>query len=129
LLTYQEEEMRIKTKDIPVLREKIIAEQNGKCCLCDIDLKLVVPCLDHDHETGFIRGVLCGNCNGIEGKIHNLVRRAKRDKTKFVFVDKILEYWSKHHACSRNEIHPTHKTPDEKRLRRNKKARDRRKKS
>lgn len=121
--------MRIKNSDIPAMREKIIAEQVGKCCLCDIDLKLVVPCLDHDHETGFIRGVLCGNCNGIEGKIHNLVRRAKRDKTKFVFVDKILDYWSKHQACPRNEIHPTHKTTDEKRLRRNKKARDRRKKS
>jgi hypothetical protein len=43
-----------------------------------------------------------------------------------MFVDKILKYWSKHQACPRNEIHPTHKTPDEKRLRRNKKARERR---
>jgi hypothetical protein len=121
--------MRIKTKDIPVLREKIIAEQGGKCWLCDIDLKLVVPCLDHNHETGHIRGVLCGNCNGIEGKITNLARRAKRDKTKYDFVAKMLSYWNHFSACQRNEIHPTHKTPDEKRLRRNKKARERRKKS
>ena len=113
------------------MREKIIAEQAGKCWLCEIDLKTVVPCLDHDHETGFIRGVLCGNCNGIEGKIHNLARRAKRDKTKYDYITKLLRYWdffSELHF-QRTEIHPTHKTTDEKRLRRNKKARDRRKKS
>lgn len=121
--------MRIKNSDIPSLREKIIAEQEGKCCLCFIDLKTVVPCLDHDHETGFIRGVLCGNCNGIEGKIHNLVRRAKREHTKMFFIGRVIEYWCKHFQSHRSEIHPTHKTPDEKRLRRNKKARDRRKKS
>ncbi len=120
--------MRIKNSEIPALREKIIAEQQGKCWLCDIDLKIVVPCLDHDHETGFIRGVLCGNCNGIEGKIHNLARRAKRDKTKYHFISRMLEYWNLHSSTPRKEIHPTHKTPDEKRLRRNKKARERRKK-
>lgn len=120
--------MRIKNKDIPVLRDKIIEEQGGKCELCNIDLTTVVPCLDHDHETGFIRGVLCGNCNGIEGKIHNLTRRAKRDKTKYQFVERLLWYWNFHSFNPRNEIHPTHKTPDEKRLRRNKKARERRKK-
>lgn len=120
--------MRIKNSDIPALREKIISEQQGKCCLCDIDLKLVVPCLDHDHETGFIRGVLCGNCNGIEGKIHNLVRRAKRQMSKVDFLNRVIVYWVENTLKPRNEIHPTHKTPDEKRLRRNKKARERRRK-
>jgi hypothetical protein len=120
--------MRIKTKDIPVLREKIIAEQAGKCWLCDIDLKLVVPCLDHDHETGKIRGVLCGNCNGIEGKIHNLVRRAKRQMSKVDFLNRVVAYWVEHTLEPRSEIHPTDKTPDENRLRRNKKATERRQK-
>lgn len=120
--------MRLKVKDIPDLRNKIAKEQGGKCCLCEIDLSLVVPCLDHDHETGKVRGVLCGNCNGIEGKIHNLSRRAKRDKSKFFFLDKVLEYWGKHSANPRDEFHPSHMTADEKRLKRNKKARERRKK-
>ena len=121
--------MRIKNSDIPAMREKIIAEQAGKCWLCDIDLKTVVPCLDHNHQTGHIRGVLCGNCNGIEGKISNLANRAKRDKTRYDFVNKVLSYWNHFSACQRKEIHPSHKTTDEKRLRRNKKARARRKKS
>ena len=121
--------MRIKLSDIPTFRNKIATEQGGKCWLCEIELTKVIPCLVHYHETGHIRGVLCGNCNGIEGKIHNLARRAKRDKTKMEFLDKVMSYWSLFNAHPRTEIHPTHKTPDEKRLRRNKKAREKRKNS
>lgn len=120
--------MKLKSKDIPAMREKIAIEQGGKCWLCEIDLSSVTPCLDHNHETGFIRGVLCGNCNGIEGKIHNLARRAKRDKTKQDFLCKILAYWEFFTINQRKEIHPTHKNKDEKRIARNKKARERRKK-
>jgi hypothetical protein len=50
-------------------------------------------------------------------------------KRSYDFVNKVLSYWNHFSACQRKEIHPTHKTPDEKRLRRNKKARDRRNKS
>lgn len=121
--------MRLKTKDIEGLRNKIAQEQGGKCWLCDIDLSKVTACLDHNHETGHIRGVLCQNCNGIEGKINNLARRAKRENTKYFFVNRILSYWNHFSAYQRKEIHPTHLTEDEKRLRRNKKARDRRKKA
>jgi hypothetical protein len=124
-----QQKMRIKISQIPAYRDKYIIDQKGKCWLCEIDLNKVTPCLDHDHETGFLRGVLCQNCNGIEGKIHNLTRRAKRDKTKMEFLDKVMSYWSLFNAHPRTEIHPTHKTPDEKRLRRNKKARERRKKT
>jgi len=120
--------MRLKPKDISGFRDKVILEQGGVCWLCEIDLKTVTPCLDHNHETGKIRGVLCQNCNGIEGKIKNLARRAKREKTSYDFVVKILAYWNYFSAHQRPEFHPTHKTEDEKRLRRNKKARDKRKK-
>jgi len=117
--------MKITNADIPTLREYLIKVQNGKCCLCSIDLSEVTPCLDHDHETGHVRGVLCNNCNGIEGKITNLARRAKRDGTKKSFLVKVLEYWDK----PQNEaIHPAFKNKDEKRLLRNKRARKKNKK-
>jgi len=120
--------MKLKIKDIPNLRTAIALGQENKCWLCKVDLRTVTACLDHDHESGRIRGVLCQNCNGIEGKITNLARRAKRNGTKFDFIASVLAYWNLYSACRREEIHPTHKTADEKRLRRNQKAKERRKK-
>lgn len=119
--------MRIKNKDIPPLRAEIAKAQEGKCWLCQIELKGdIKACLDHDHRTGLIRGVLCGNCNGIEGKISNLANRAKRTGTRYGFVARVLAYWDAFSNPSHGLIHPKHKTADEKRIRRNKKAKAKR---
>tara|TARA_R110000822_G_C15050649_1_gene466385 strand:+ start:136 stop:474 length:339 start_codon:yes stop_codon:yes gene_type:complete len=34
-----------------------------ECNVCNIDLSTTVKCLDHSHETGEFRYVLCQNCN------------------------------------------------------------------
>jgi len=39
---------------------KLVTKQNGKCLLCDQTKKL---CVDHDHKTGKVRGLLCKGCN------------------------------------------------------------------
>lgn len=39
---------------------KMFDEQGGKCKICNKELKLVV---DHCHNTGKIRGLLCNGCN------------------------------------------------------------------
>lgn len=121
--------MRLRPKDVPPLREKMAKEQGGLCALCQSSLHDKVACLDHDHATGRIRAVLCQNCNGIEGKIHNLARRARRDRTVDDFLHAILAYWKFHRDACQPILHPSHRTPDEKRLRRNKKARLRRAKN
>lgn len=43
-------------------------EQGNKCSICGIDLTFAEKCntravLDHDHNSGEIRGVLCNSCN------------------------------------------------------------------
>lgn len=40
--------------------ENLFEKQNGQCAICGKNIKLVV---DHNHETGKIRALLCGNCN------------------------------------------------------------------
>lgn len=87
---------------------------------------MVTACLDHNHKTGLIRGVLCRNCNGIEGRIYNLANRAKRTLTTKDFLGRIILYWLKHETDQTGLYHPLHKTVDEKRERTNKKARARR---
>lgn len=40
---------------------KMLIEQGGLCAICgNRDDKLVI---DHNHSTGRVRGLLCGNCN------------------------------------------------------------------
>ena len=119
--------MRLKAKDIPTTRLRLMHMQGGTCLLCNIPLANNNPCLDHDHQTGRIRGVLCGNCNGIEGKIFNLARRAKRERTPAEFVASVLSYWEAAEMYPYDILHPAHRTPDEKRVLRNKRARLKRK--
>ncbi len=40
--------------------EELLKEQNHKCKICGKELKLFV---DHNHDSGKIRGLLCNNCN------------------------------------------------------------------
>jgi hypothetical protein len=57
-------------------RDEMIASQMGLCVIC---LKAPAVHVDHCHETGRVRGVLCFNCNSAIGKLGDdpdAVRRA-----------------------------------------------------
>ncbi|MFE1789575.1 endonuclease VII domain-containing protein [Streptomyces sp. NPDC059525] len=47
-------------------RDEMVAAQGGLCCIC---LKAPAVHVDHCHETGRVRGVLCFNCNSAIGKL------------------------------------------------------------
>lgn len=53
---------------------KLLQEQNNSCaicgCLCSSGKRLAV---DHDHATGKVRGLLCGNCNLALGKFQDSI--------------------------------------------------------
>lgn len=115
---------RIKTAQIPVVKAAILSKrQGGKCAICQKGITLAEACLDHDHSTGLVRGVLCRNCNGIEGKIKNLVTRARRWHTHQDYIGLVLKYWLWHLEDRTGIYHPMHLTDDEKRIKRNTKAR------
>jgi hypothetical protein len=49
----------------------LLASQAGCCASCKVRLDssthAVVPCVDHSHVTGDVRGILCRSCNTAEG--------------------------------------------------------------
>lgn len=51
--------------------EKMLIQQNGCCLICSI--KMNSPHVDHCHETGRIRGLLCATCNGGLGMFKDCV--------------------------------------------------------
>ena len=119
---------RITNAQIAPARAKIAESQGHICPLCKSSMKGAKgkkPALDHCHTTGRLRGGLCLNCNGMEGKIHNLARRGLKGNPK-EFLQNLLAYWEHYEENPREYLHPTHKTESEKRLARNKKARERR---
>lgn len=116
---------RIKPSQVPQVRAALLKRQDYRCGICQTPLKAVSAnaCLDHDHTTGHIRGVLCRNCNGIEGKIKNLVTRGRKHYSHADYLGRIIMYWLYHQKNPLGLFHPVHKTDDEKRELRNKKAR------
>jgi hypothetical protein len=56
--------------------DEMIERQGGKCALCRSRQPTVV---DHDHLTGFVRGILCDGCNtglGAFADDPSMIRRA-----------------------------------------------------
>jgi hypothetical protein len=44
--------------------EEILALQDGLCAICRTPaFGAKLPHVDHDHESGSVRGILCSNCN------------------------------------------------------------------
>ena len=60
---------RIKTTQVGAVRTEFADKQGGRCAICLQPTPPASQVLDHDHTTGYLRAMLCRNCNGIEGKI------------------------------------------------------------
>lgn len=52
---------------------KLFAAQNGKCAICNKhqSREYRALCVDHNHATNKIRGLLCNNCNKNLGILEN----------------------------------------------------------
>lgn len=59
--------------------------QDGNCIICGLPQLMKRLAVDHNHQTGEIRGLLCTNCNLLLGRIEN----------NLGLVNKIMEYLRK----------------------------------
>ena len=103
---------KVKAKErVPILKD-LLKKQGNVCPICGRDLSQVLTrniCVDHDHKTGMIRGALCRNCNGIEGKINNLVNRIYKKPEPEELFKRLLAYWEFHKKNPSGLIHHTYK--------------------
>lgn len=118
--------IRTRKQDIIPIKAEKLRKQKGKCPLCNKDLTKMQSsnvCLDHDHTTGALRGALCKNCNGQEGRIKNQAIRCSSLKGYMNWIIRLGNYYYEHIKNPDNRLHHTYKTETEKRLNRNKRAR------
>lgn len=95
-----------------------LKEQGGLCPLCRRPIDLTIKgegVIDHDHDTGRIRGILHRSCNAAEGKISNAAARWGAKSSQYVdimaYLRELLRYLE---AEPTQFIYPMHKTVDEK---------------
>ena len=113
---------RLKPKDVAIWRAAQLVEQGWRCKLCQCALDPSEAVADHCHKTGYMRGVLHRGCNALLGKIENCIKINKlQDKIESLVSQSVYEYMHK----TTDTYHPTYPTDEEKRFRRNKRARKR----
>lgn len=116
--------LRLKSTQVKQHRDDLLAAQGGRCALCG-ETVTDDPVLDHDHTTGLVRSVLHRGCNAMLGHIeNNRARNYLKGARLWRMLRGVEAYLTKDYTG--NAYHPTHKTEDEKRERRNKQARARR---
>lgn len=56
----------------------LLDARGGSCGICGTsDWGIKGPQIDHDHETGAVRGILCVNCNNALGRMHDDTARLR----------------------------------------------------
>lgn len=95
-----------------------VKRQGGLCPLCGKVIDYSIPkeaVIDHDHDTGEIRGILHRSCNAAEGKVANAAGRwgakSMQRNALLPWLKNLVAYYEK---PGLKLTYYTHKTPEEK---------------
>lgn len=124
----------IPRTNLKAMTVKILKDQGGLCLLCGLRIDLSIPregCVDHDHESGEVRGVLHRSCNAAEGKVANAAGRWGAKGMSYAqivpWLERLLSYYKREGT---GYMYPGHKSPEQKavaaRLKRNTRAAEKR---
>lgn len=99
--------------------------QGGICPLCGKPVDLGVAregVVDHDHETGEIRGVLHRSCNSGEGKASNAIGSwIVKSMDQKAIIEGVVRLYNYYMQPGTGMMYPTHKSKEEtENIRRNK---------
>lgn len=114
--------IQLKASEIKELKESLLAKNNGICPICGKTISSDDAVLDHTHRLnkrqtpgengyGLVRGAICRNCNLVEGKLANALRRysgISQVEDKVIFLERLIEYYK---TAKTNYIHPFEKMP------------------
>lgn len=93
-------------------------KQDGLCPLCGKEIDIKIPregVMDHDHDSGEVRGILHRSCNAAEGKVANAAGQWGAKATDYPSIIRWLEAMLVYlKAPGTGYMYPTHKTAEEK---------------
>jgi hypothetical protein len=116
---------KLKLSEIATTRESLLSAQGNRCQLCSLSCLPSQAVLDHCHSTGRVRATLHRSCNALLGKVENNYLRYGLQNLG-AFLHGASGYLQRHETDQTGLLHPTHKTDEDKRVRRNKLAAKRR---
>lgn len=93
--------------DVKKVRESLLKEQEGLCKLTGLEIPIKQACLDHDHKSNFVRGVLHRQSNAALGKAENIFTRYLSywyPGTLSDFLRQAADYLEEEHP--RDYLHP-----------------------
>lgn len=78
--------------------EEMLKQQRHRCFLCE-ELDSQNLAVDHDHQSGNIRGLLCSECNRILGKIKDSTEWLDRAKLYLSRTPELIPYEAPEPVC------------------------------
>lgn len=114
---------QLRPNQVASVLEQLVQRQGKKCGVCLLPFtQKDRPVLDHCHDTGYIRGALHNSCNGAEGRVKTKAHLGHKGVSAADYIIGLGVYLARHKTPQFPLIHPTHMTEDQKRLKRNAKA-------